>query len=161
MHKCIEIKVNSLVMREYYLKFLNDMKLSTGLSLSKLAKKAGVADSTLTRFVKNSSQKNLSHQTLDKIAIIAGFDSYFDYCTGKKERNSPSYNNKESDYEIEDIIKLETFEIVKKVSKTRDTYLDSDKLKNLTLEVLAVAKKLNTNIITESLVTYIFERNNL
>jgi len=65
--------------RERHLKFLNEIKEVTGLSLSALAKKAAISDTTLTRFVKQNSYESLSNITLSKVSKVAGFNSYEDY----------------------------------------------------------------------------------
>jgi DNA-binding Xre family transcriptional regulator len=60
---------------------------ATGLSSSGLAKKAGIAASTLTRFLYRDPDYILSQKTLNAICRVAGYDSYEAYI---KSSDKPS-----------------------------------------------------------------------
>lgn len=67
--------------RERMLRFIEDVRLRVGASsVSTLASEAGLAASTLNRFVRDDSYQGLRIETLDKLAQHAGYESYGHYC---------------------------------------------------------------------------------
>lgn len=65
--------------RQRHLKFIQRMCEETGLAPTTLAKKAKVADTTITRFMKpESTLQSLTTKTLSALAQAAGYHSYED-----------------------------------------------------------------------------------
>ena len=142
--------------RQRHLKFLEDIKAKSGLSLSALAKKAQLSDSTLTRFVSKEQYNRLSTSSLDKLSQVIGYKSYEDYLFNNV------YNNKENDnpyYRIDDAKKFEIYESVKRLLAKRQKIVDPKLATELSQEVLEHAKRLNTSYINDSLIMYVIERN--
>ncbi len=61
----------------------------SGISLSRLADKAGLTPSTVTRFVNDYRGHTISMASLDKLAIASGYPSYQDFLFQDRDKNSP------------------------------------------------------------------------
>jgi transcriptional regulator with XRE-family HTH domain len=141
--------------RVRHIDFLNKMRRRTGLSLSALAHKAGLSDSTLTRFIKKESHKRLSTATLDKLSQAGGYDSYEDYLYASLEDNLDSEGGFN---EIDDAKKFEIYEGVKRILNKTSRDASPPRVAALSQEVLDHAKRLNTSFIHDSLIAYVIER---
>lgn len=63
--------------REKPLAFLKHIQERTGLSFSQIAKRAGIAASTINRYMEDDNpQEDLYGRTKDKIAVVGGYDSF-------------------------------------------------------------------------------------
>jgi len=72
--------------RKNTLEFLEKVKKITGLSYSKIATDAGLANTTLTRYISNEMAPDLSHGTRNKVSKLAGFESYENYVESGKDK---------------------------------------------------------------------------
>jgi len=141
------------MLRKKHLEYIDYIKVQTGLSLSALARAADLADSTLTRFMAKKDFQRLSTATLDKLAKVAGFDSYEDYLLETHQDDSSS----EKPPVIDDASKFATYESVKRLlgkgngaSPATVTFVSQ--------EVLSYANKLKTDFISDSLILYVIEK---
>ncbi|MDX1949947.1 MAG: hypothetical protein SFT90_05550 [Rickettsiales bacterium] len=141
-------------LRRKHLKFIEDIKLQTDLSYTGIAMKAGLSDTTLTRFLNHGEYKRLSTSTLDKIAKVANYNSYEDYLfKNKLELDKDAKKIEFSESEI-----YEIFGLTKSLIKKKDLNLSPKALAVIVEKVTQTAKKLNTKFITESLITYVLEQ---
>lgn len=135
-------------LREKHISFIEHLKENTGLSLTAIAHEAGIADSTLTRFISKEDFPRLSSATLDKIAKVGGYNSYEDYLIK---------NHGSKEIEFSDAEKYETYDMVKTLLiKLHGAAKPSD-VNDITKKTLETAKRLGTRFITESLIMYVME----
>jgi hypothetical protein len=139
--------------RDLHLEFIDNIKNITGLSVSAIAKKAKISDSTLTRFIKKPEYDSLSSATLNKVSGVGGFDSYEDYLL----KNSIS-DAKPKKIEISDAQKFEMYESVKRLLAVKYGAAKPSLIASISEQVLVNAFKLNTSFITDSLIMYVIEK---
>lgn len=143
------------VLREKHLDFLEFLKGKTGLTVSAIAKKANISDSTLTRFIRKPEFESLSSTTLDKISKVAGYESYESYLLNE-------YSAVElQEIKISDAEKFELYESVKRLLAKKYRVASPELVSKISKEVLEDAAKLNTNFISDSLIMYVIEKNEL
>lgn len=145
-----------MTLRKKHIEFIERIRELTSLTYTALAHSAGLADSTLTRFISKPEFKRLSSATLDKIAKVGGFKSYEDYLI-------KNHLNKETTEEIEfsDMEKFSTYEMVKTLLSKKKMNLRPADISQITDNVLSSARRLNTKYISESLILYVLEQENL
>jgi transcriptional regulator with XRE-family HTH domain len=137
--------------REKYLSFLSKVRSITGLSYSSIAKKAGLSDSTITRFINKENMQRLSTETLDSISKVAGYESYEHYLLSEhKTSQSPI---------IDDMLKLEIYDMSKILLEKRYGVTKHDITKFITKDVISSMEKMNTTYLSESLIMYVIEKN--
>jgi transcriptional regulator with XRE-family HTH domain len=141
-----------MISRKKHLEYIDYLKQRTGMSLSALAKSAGLADSTLTRFLAKKEYQRLSTATLDRLAKAAGFDSYEDYLV---ETHQSDIDPKK-DVVINDATKFATYESVKKLLGKKGGANPST-VTFVSQEVISHANKLGTDFISDSLISYVIE----
>ncbi len=139
--------------RKKHVEYIEYLKNKTGMSLSALAKSAGLADSTLTRFLAKKEYQRLSTATLDRLAAAAGFDSYEDYLLETHQNESPN----EKSPEIDDATKFSTYESVKRLLGKKGS-ANPGNVTFVCQEVISHANKLKTDFISDSLIMYVIER---
>ncbi len=144
---------NAMVARKKHIEYIEYLKERTGMSLSALAKSAGLADSTLTRFLAKKDFKRLSTATLDRLAVAAGFDSYEDYLVETHQDEDKPIGAPI----IDDAAKFSTYESVKRLLGKRSGASPSV-VTFVSQEVIAYANKLNTDFISDSLIMYVIEK---
>ncbi len=140
-------------LRKKHMEFIERVRELTALSYTALAHSAGLADSTLTRFISKPEFKRLSSATLDKIAGVAGFGSYEDYLI-------KNHLGKDAGEEVEfsDIEKFSAYEMVKSLISKRKINLRQEDIIRITDKVLTCARRLNTKYISDSLIMYVLEQ---
>ncbi len=143
-----------MVLRKKHVEYIDYLKEKTGMSLSALAKAAGLADSTLTRFLAKHEFKRLSTATLDRLAKVAGFDSYEDYLLETHQEDNE--NNRKVD--IADSTKFATYESVKRLLTKKTGSAKPMVVSQVSQEVLDHAYRLRTDFISDSLIMYVIER---
>lgn len=74
--------------REENLAFIEKAVSITGLSYSRLAIGAGVAESTINRYVRDDTYQGMSQRTRDKIAKYIGYRNYKDYIESRLDPSS-------------------------------------------------------------------------
>ncbi len=142
-----------MLARKKHVEYIEYLKQKTGMSLSALAKSAGLADSTLTRFLAKKEFQRLSTATLDRLAKAAGFDSYEDYLVETHQLEDAPHENPE----IDDATKFATYESVKRLlGKGRGAAPST--VTFVSQEVISYANKLKTDFISDSLIMYVIER---
>ncbi len=144
-----------MALRKKHLDYIEYIKTRTGLSLSALAKAAGLADSTLTRFTVKKDFKRLSTATLDKLSKVAGFESYENYLVETHQLENETLGD---DFRIEDAQKFELYESVKRLLAKKFGNAKPMMVSNVSQNVLAHAYKLRTDFISDSLIMYVIER---
>ncbi len=142
--------------REKHLAFIEDIKSSTGLSVSAIAKKANISDSTLTRFIKKPEFESLSSATLNKVSRVGGYDSYEDYLL-----KSSGDDSQVKKIEISDAQKFEMYESVKRLLASKYGAANPSLVTSISEQVLVDAYKLNTNFISDSLIMYVIEKDDI
>lgn len=150
-------------LRDKHLSYIEFLKEETGLSVSALAKKAGISDSTLTRFISKDHFDSLSSATLDKISKVAGYDSYEEYLLQRHtalNKNSKQQGEGEQP-PITDADKFEMYESVKRLLTHKYGFAEPKMVIKISEEVLANLSKLNTNFISDSLIMYAIEKEEL
>ena len=140
--------------RKKHIEYIEYLKEKTGMSLSALAKSAGLADSTLTRFLAKKEFKRLSTATLDRLAEAAGFDSYEDYLV-ETHQNEDGGHDVPS---IDDATKFSTYESVKRLLSKGRNGANPTTVTFVSQEVISHANKLKTDFISDSLIMYVIER---
>jgi transcriptional regulator with XRE-family HTH domain len=146
-------------MREKHLQFLDHVKTLTNLSLSGIARKAEIAETTLTRFVSKENFESLSQQTLDKVAKIAGYENYEDFIFTNRIAGSPIKTNK---IKISDAEKFEIYENVKRIfSKKLKNSPSPQLVSKITQLVVTSMELMNTSYVSDSLILYVIEKENL
>lgn len=143
-----------MVLRKTHLEYIEYLKSKTGMSLSALAKSAGLADSTLTRFLAKKDYKRLSTATLDRLAKAAGFDSYEDYLVETHQSDV----TEQGVPEIDDAAKFATYESVKRLLGKGKGGANPSTVTFISQEVISHANKLKTDFISDSLIMYVIER---
>jgi transcriptional regulator with XRE-family HTH domain len=142
------------VARKKHIEYIEYLKERTGMSLSALAKTAGLADSTLTRFLAKKEYQRLSTATLDRLAKAAGFDSYEDYLVETHQADGA-----QSDTPIiDDATKFATYESVKRLLSKGKNGANPSTVTFVSQEVISHAGKLKTDFISDSLIMYVIER---
>lgn len=142
-----------MIPRKKHVEYIEYLKQKTGMSLSALAKSAGLADSTLTRFLAKKEFQRLSTSTLDRLAKAAGFDSYEDYLVETHQADESVH-----DYtKIDDAAKFATYESVKRLLGKKGG-ANPNTVTFVSQEVLSHANKLKTDFISDSLIMYVIER---
>lgn len=139
--------------RKKHVEYIEYLKNKTGMSLSALAKSAGLADSTLTRFLAKKEYQRLSTSTLDRLAKAAGFDSYEDYLLETHQADA----SEEKAPSIDDATKFSTYESVKRLLGKKGASNPST-VTFVCQEVISHANKLKTDFISDSLIMYVIER---
>ena len=142
-----------MIPRKKHLEYIEYLKKKTGMSLSALAKSAGLADSTLTRFLAKNEYQRLSTATLDRLASAAGFDSYEDYLVETHQ----SDDSGKTENVINDATKFATYESVKRLLGKKGGANPST-VTFVSQEVISHANKLKTDFISDSLIMYVIER---
>lgn len=143
-------------LRDKHLQYIEFLKQKTGLSVSAIAKKAGISDSTLTRFIKKPEFDSLSSATLDKISKVAGYDSYEKYLVEQHSENDVS-----KQVNIDDALKFEIYESVKRLLERKYGVASPDQVSKISAEVIEDAGRLKTDFISDSLIMYVIEKNEL
>ena len=146
-------KILPEVNRKKHLEYIEYLKQQTGLSLSGLAKAAGLSDSTLTRFFVKNDYQRLSTATIDKLAKVAGFDSYEHYLLETHQADIPKEK-----IEIEDSTKFMVYDSTKRLLEKTKDITKPDVVSFVAQEVIANAQKLKTNFIPDSLVMFVIEK---
>lgn len=143
-----------MIPRKKHLEYIEYLKKKTGMSLSALAKSAGLADSTLTRFLAKNEYQRLSTATLDRLARAAGFDSYEDYLV---ETHQLDNDSKDEPITIDDATKFATYDSVKRLLGKKGA-ASPNTVTFVSQEVISHANKLKTDFISDSLIAYVIER---
>ncbi len=144
-----QCKYTNIYMRKEILKFLEDAKDKSGSSYSAISRSAGLVPSTITRFIKNENAYDLSLNSLNKIADACGYNSYMEYLSGRKVIKKVL---------ISDKTKFKTYEIAQKLLNVKNTTHHPDDVIKLVKDVINIAEKIGTELITESLVRYTLEK---
>lgn len=147
-------------MRSKHINFLEHIRDISGLSLSAIARAANIADTTLTRFMNKSEIEALSAQTLNKVAKIGGYENYEDFLLMNNSSGNFIVTNK---VKITDAQKFEIYESVRKLIEkaNKNNSVNSNKISQITQEVINHMQILNTNFVSESLIAYVLEKDNL
>jgi transcriptional regulator with XRE-family HTH domain len=140
--------------RDKTIDFLNKIQAQTGMSFHAISIKAGLASSTVNRFIKTPALQEISLSSLNKIAKVAGYKSYEDFYVQTEQNSDAKTNN----IKIEDSQKFEIYEMVKKLYKVKNPNGSLEDISNISQEVIKHAYMLNTNFISESLVMYVIEK---
>ncbi len=141
-------------LRRKHLKFIEDIKLQTDLSYTAIARKAGLSDTTLTRFLNHAEYKRLSIATLDKIAKTANYNSYEDYLL----KNQVELDKEAKTIQFSEAEIYEIYGLTKSLVKKMGLNLSPKALTIIVEKVSKTAQKLNTKFVTESLITYVLEQ---
>jgi len=149
----MQIRRIFMALRKKHIDFIDQLREKTGLSLSALAKSAGLSDSTLTRFFIKPEFKRLSTASLDKLSKVAGFESYEDYLLETHQTD----DNYEHKVEINDATKFSVYESVKVLLSKKLGSAKPSTISDVSQEVILYAQKLKTDFISDSLIMYVIE----
>lgn len=146
----VNANMQIIFMRKEILKFLDDAKRKSGLTFSGISRKAGIAPSTITRFIKSDDVKELSLNSLNKVAYACGYKTYENYVSYVKHGSRR--------IEISDTVKFETYEIARRLLRAKKRAISQTEVAEIAHEVINHAERLGTDFITDSLVMYVIEK---